>query len=200
LPPAPAAPGVKAIRELYLSALRDEMPESDRSTYTSHWQQRFASGRAGGQTSSGLCTRQHMDKIRFYIGDDPTNLDFLVNIMNEAVNANYECCIQVTDLLSPPNHMILPTILDDSNISIAMLSDYMARGQLPGHVSQHLLVTSVIIFENGDVVPNPEDYPIGNLLHRTHQELITTLATMMMLKTTIMQLLVLIDVQSAITW
>jgi hypothetical protein len=84
------------------------------------------------------------------MGDNPTVLD---------VNANYQCHIQVHELLSPPSHRILPAILDGSNISLHMLSQYMARGQLPGHVLQHIEVTSVLIYDNGNVVPNPQGYP-----------------------------------------
>jgi hypothetical protein len=79
--------------------------------------------------------------------------------MNEAVNANYQCRIKANELLSPPSHRILPAVLDDSDITLNMLSQYMARGQLPGHVLQHIEVSSVLIYENGNVVPNPPGYP-----------------------------------------
>jgi hypothetical protein len=40
-----------------------------------------------------------------------------------------------------------------------MLSQYMARGQLHGHMLQHIEVTSVLNYDNGNVVPNPQGYP-----------------------------------------
>jgi hypothetical protein len=145
---------------LYLSALKEEMPESDRTIYTAHWQQGISAGRAHRQTSNGLCNRQHHDKLRYYIGDDPTVLDLLANVMNGAVNANYQCQIKANELLSPPSHRILPAVLDGSDIrTLNMLSQYMARGQLPEHVLQHFEVSSVLIYENWNVVPNPPGYP-----------------------------------------
>jgi hypothetical protein len=40
-----------------------------------------------------------------------------------------------------------------------MLSQYMVKGQLPGHVLQHIEVTSVLIYDNGSVITNPPGYP-----------------------------------------
>jgi hypothetical protein len=87
-----------AIRELCTCLhLKDEMPGSDRTIYTAHWQEGFTSGCASRQTSNGLCNSHHQDKLCFYMGDNPTNLNFLVNVMNEAFNANYQCRIQIAD-------------------------------------------------------------------------------------------------------
>jgi hypothetical protein len=118
-------------------------------------------GRAHRQASNRLCNCQHHDKLHYYIGDDPTVLDLLANVMNEAVNANYQCRIKANELLSPRSHRILPAVLvlDDSDITLNMLSQYMARGQLPGHALQHIEVSSVLIYKNGNVVPNPPGYP-----------------------------------------
>ena len=58
---------------------------------------------------------------------------------------------QSKDLASCPRQLC--------GITLNMLSQYMARGQLPEHVLQHFEVSSVLIYENWNVVPNPPGYP-----------------------------------------
>ena len=141
------------IQSLYLRNLNREVPFQDQILYRDSY---HISAERREMSYQDYAMAKHREKLQYYIGDDAL-LYGLIFGLND-VPPDYTCPVRVVDLISAPSSQVRS--LQPLNPAGYVSNASVRLRALPiGHMNRNLIVRSVRILSNDNVVPNPSGYP-----------------------------------------